>query len=136
MSLRNSGIKLNSKNPKKGKEERNIMTVMFGQPVIKLKEKIRIKGKIHRRYKKARTPYQYLMESKEIDIQTKQELKNIYDNLNPAELKRMIDKKLNLLYEAYKTKGNRNMVEPVAKRLKPISVSFLTAQRNPFRCHS
>jgi hypothetical protein len=103
----------------------------FFQPVIKLKEKIRVKGKIHRRYEKARTPYQYLMESREISLQTKQELRNIYDNLNPAELKRTIDKKLHLLYEAYKTKKGRDMVEPAAKKLKPISVSFLANQHKP-----
>jgi len=74
----------------------------FFQPVIKLREKIRIKGKIHRQYEKAKTPYQYLMASTEISDQTKQELKDIYDNLNPAGLKRAIDKKLNLLYKAYK----------------------------------
>jgi len=44
------------------------------------------------------------MESKEASLPTKQELKKVYDNLNPAKLKRAIDKKLNLLYEAYKTK--------------------------------
>jgi hypothetical protein len=62
-------------------------------------------------------------------MQTKQELNNVYDNLNPAELKRTIDKKLNLLYEAYKMKNGRDMVEPAAKKLKPISVTFLTNQR-------
>jgi hypothetical protein len=101
----------------------------FFQPVIKLKEKIRVKGKIHRRYEKARTPYQYLMESKEVSIEIKQELKKVYDNLNPTELKRTIDKKLHLLYEAYKIKNGRAMVEPAAKKLKPISVSSLTNQR-------
>jgi len=101
----------------------------FFQPVIKLKEKVRSYGKIHRRYEKARTPYQYLMESKEVSLQTKQELKGVYDNLNPAELKRTIDKKLHLLYEAYKTKNGRAMVGPAAKKLKPISVTFLTNQR-------
>jgi len=103
----------------------------FFQLVIKLKEKIRVKGKIHRRYEKARTPYQYLMESKEVSIEIKQELKKVYDNLNPAELKRTIDKKLRLLYEAYKIKNGRAMVEPAAKKLKPISVSFLASQRKP-----
>jgi hypothetical protein len=32
-------------------------------------------------------------------------------------------------YETYKTKNGRTMVEPAAKKLKPISVTFLTNQR-------
>lgn len=47
----------------------------FFQPVIKLKEKIRIGGKIHRRYEKAKTPYQRVMESKQVSETKKQELK-------------------------------------------------------------
>ncbi len=72
----------------------------FFQPVIKLKSKTRISGKIHKKYDEAKTPYQRLMESRQIDILTKQELKMLYENLNPAELKREIDRKLNLLYKA------------------------------------
>jgi len=100
----------------------------FFQTVIKLKIKTRINGKIHKKYDKAKTPYQRLMESEQIDVQTKQELKKIYENLNPAELKRRIDRKLNLLYRAYKTKSGRQMVEPAAKRLTPSMVSFYMTQ--------
>lgn len=100
----------------------------FFQPVIKLKEKIRINGKIIKKYDKAKTPYQRLMESKQVDAQSKRELKKIYESLNPAELKREIDKKLNLLYKAYKEKSGRQMVEPAAKRLTPSMVSFYMTQ--------
>jgi len=100
----------------------------FFQPVIKLKEKSRINGKIQKKYCKAKTPYQRLMESGQIDIQAKQELKKIYESLNPAELKRGIDKKLSLLYKAYKAKSGRQMVEPAAKKLTPSMVSFYMTQ--------
>ncbi len=100
----------------------------FFQPVIKLKEKSRFNGKIHKKYDKARTPYHRLMMSNQIDVKTKQELKRVYESLNPAELKRNIDKKLSLLYEAYKTKSGRQMVEPAAKRLTPSMVSFYMTQ--------
>ena len=100
----------------------------FFQPVIKLKEKIRIKGKIHRKYHKAKTPYQNVMESPEISKEKKQELKKVYDSLNPAQLKRSIDAKLKKLYQTYQEKqGNNNKLLKVGinKKLEPVSVTFL-----------
>lgn len=99
----------------------------FFQPQIKLKEKIRIKGKIHRKHHKAKTPYQRVMENKNVPEGTKQKLKKIYDNLNPAELKREIDKKLDLLVIVYKTKNNSSKVA-LDKKLKPFSVRKLITE--------
>lgn len=103
----------------------------FFQPVMKLISKVREKGKIHRKYDKAKTPYHRLLESAQIPVAAKQELKTMYDNLNPAELKRNIDKKLNLLYETHKNKNNMNTnilkVESrliSIKKLKPTMVTF------------
>jgi hypothetical protein len=45
------------------------------------------------------------MESKDVPEKKKKELKKIYDSLNPAELKRAIDRKLDLLYKAYQKKN-------------------------------
>ena len=80
----------------------------------------------------AKTPYQRVMESKEVSEQRKQELKKIYDFLNPAELKRAIDRKLDLLYKTYKKKQKLEKVEPF-KKLKPNSVTFNIIQPEPFR---
>jgi len=102
----------------------------FFQPVIKLISKERIGGKIHREYDKPKTPYQRVMESKEVSKEKKQQLKKIYQSLNPAELKRSIDRRLDLLYQAYKDKNKSTKVKP-KKKLKPVSVSFLTAQPRP-----
>lgn len=99
----------------------------FFQPQIKLKEKIRIKGKLHRKHHKAKTPYQRAMESKDVSEKTKQKLKRVYDNLNPAELKRTIDKKLDLLVEAYKAKNNSPKVA-LDKKMKPFSVRKLITE--------
>lgn len=99
----------------------------FFQPQIKLKEKIRVGGKIHRKHQKAKTPYQRVMESSNVSEKTKQELKKIYDGLNPAELKRMIDKKLDLLVAAYKEKNNSLKVA-LEKKIKPISVRKLITE--------
>ena len=96
----------------------------FFQPVIKLIAKIRIGGKIHRRYDMAKTPYQRIMESKVITENKKRELKEIYLSLNPAQLKRMIDAKLDELYRAYQEK-NKTLKVDIKKK---ISVRFLIAQ--------
>ena len=99
----------------------------FFQPVIKLKEKVRIGGKIHRRYETAKTPYQRVIESREVSEAKREELKKIYQSLNPAELKRAIDKKLDLLYQTYQKKNKSHKVEPF-KELKPNSLTFYIRQ--------
>ncbi len=99
----------------------------FFQPVIKLVLKERIGGKIHRKYDNPRTPYHRLMESEKIIEQTKQQLKATYESLNPAQLKRIIDQKLNLLYGVY---GNKNKTLKVDIQ-KKISVRFYNVCREP-----
>lgn len=100
----------------------------FFQPTIKLVQKTRIKGKIHRKYDKAKTPYRRMMDCPHVKEEKKQELKAIYDSLNPAELKRMIDRKLNLLYKAYQKKKSLSAeTSPITnKKLVPSMVSFYT----------
>jgi len=88
----------------------------FFQPVMKLKEKIRDKGKIHRKYDTPKTPYQRVMESDQIPETRKNELKALYLSLNPAQLKRGIEMKLKKLYEAYEKKNNSQMIEPFKKQ--------------------
>jgi len=87
---------------------------------MKLKEKVRIGSKVHRKYYPAKTPYQYLMESDQISEKKKQELKKIYDSLNPAQLKRTIEVKLDNLYMVYQQKQRSSEVEP----LKRFNTSF------------
>jgi hypothetical protein len=102
----------------------------FFQPVIKLISKERIDGKIHRKYDRPKTPYQRVMESREVPEIKKQELKGIYLSLNPARLKRTIDKKLDLLYKVYQNKNKSQKVEP-QKKLKPFLVRKYIAQPEP-----
>lgn len=109
----------------------------FFQPVIKLISKERTGGKIKRKYDKPATPYQKVLASKEVPKETKRELRKIYNSLNPAELKRRIDEKLNLLYKTYQKKSVKNdkskveIKEHNKRKLKPVSVSFLIAQPEP-----
>jgi len=100
----------------------------FFQPVMKLKEKVRIGGKIKKKYDKPKTPYQRLMESDKISVTRKEELRKIYESLNPAELKRKIDAKLKKLHEAYQKKNGSQKVEVIQKKLKPTSVSYYIGQ--------
>lgn len=111
----------------------------FFQPVIKLVLKERVAGKIHRVYDKPRTPFHRLLESSEISEKKKQELKKIYGSLNPAELKRQIDKKLDMLYKTYQQKNNENNSQKVDEpalakgfgeaKKKKISVRFFKDQK-------
>ncbi|MBI1883580.1 MAG: hypothetical protein HYS08_05185 [Chlamydiae bacterium] len=71
----------------------------FFQPAMKLISKERVGGKIKRRYDIAKTPYQRVMESPDVSEAVKRELSRAYQSLNPAKLKREIDKKLTLLYQ-------------------------------------
>jgi len=104
----------------------------FFQPVIKLIAKERIGGKIHRCYDIAKTPYQRVIESKEVSEEKKQELKRIYQSLNPAELKRTIDKKLDLLYRAYQGENKSQQKVAFQKKLKPTLLTFNRWQPEQF----
>lgn len=113
----------------------------FFSPVIKLVLKERAGGRIHRKYDKPRTPYQRIIESPEISEMKKEELRNIYQSLNPAHLKRQIDKKLDLLYKLYKQKTSgrkdeasivstqNNSLKVILKR--KISAKSYETNRNP-----
>lgn len=102
----------------------------FFQPVIKLKEKIRIKGKVHRKYETAKTPYHRIMESDQIDAKTKDELKLIYENTNPAEIKRRLDKKLDNLCKAYKKKKDSQTVDKYKKQVPSTVSKYVSNKKN------
>lgn len=68
-------------------------------PTIKLEDKQRINAKIKKRYeKKPKTPYQRVMESEHIDRTTKDKLTEIYNTLNPFELKKSMENKLKRIF--------------------------------------
>jgi len=102
----------------------------FFQPVMKLASKERIGGKVKRKYDVPETPYQRLMESGQISEEVKEELKGIYLSLNPAQLKRNIDAKLDKLCKAYEEKRGTQQVNP-HKKLVPRTVTFYMTQQPP-----
>lgn len=62
----------------------------FFQATLKLERKVRIGGKVKRIYPKAKTPYQRVLEHKDIPEENKQALREQYQTLNPAKLLRAI----------------------------------------------
>ena len=100
----------------------------FFQPVMKLASKERVGGRIKRRYEAARTPYQRLMESHQTPEIVRQELEYVYRSLNPAELKRNIDAKLDRLYEVYEEKKGAQQVNP-HKKATPRRVTYYMMQQ-------
>jgi len=68
----------------------------FFRPVMKIKSKEKINNSVcKKKYDKAQTPYQRLMNSNQILDEQKQELERLYLSLNPVELKTKINLKLN-----------------------------------------
>lgn len=83
----------------------------FFLPQMKLKSKTRIGGQLKRKYEKAKTPYQRLLDSSQLSDQQAAALRKTHSQLNPALLKRQIEKKLFKLHLAYQHKGWDNSVD-------------------------
>ncbi len=62
----------------------------FCLPTLRLKSKTRVDGRIKRVYDQACTPYGRVMGSRQVDRKTKQQLRSIYEALNPAALYRRL----------------------------------------------
>jgi hypothetical protein len=73
--------------------------INFFQPSCKLIAKERIDNKTIKRYDPAKTPYQRVLERKDISFETKVRLAHLYVQLNPAELRRRIDQKIAKLWK-------------------------------------
>ena len=73
--------------------------INFFQPSFKLIAKERIDNQTIKRYDPAKTPYQRVLERKDISLEAKARLAHIYVQLNPAELRRRIDQKIAKLWK-------------------------------------
>lgn len=100
----------------------------FFQPVMMLTRKERVSGRPKRTYGPAKTPYHRLIESKQLSPEKVRELEALYLSLNPAELKRRIDRKLNGLYELYQRKDKRPISVNPYKKQVPSMVTFLVSE--------
>ena len=81
----------------------------FFQPSMKLVEKIREGGKIHRKYDEPKTAYQRVIQSGAISKAVKKKLKLQYESMNVAELHRQIGMLKNRLFDLIEGKQK---VEP------------------------
>jgi len=73
--------------------------INFFQPSCKLIAKERLGNQTLKRYDPAKTPYQRVLERKDISLESKARLINLYVQLNPAELRRRIDQKTAILWK-------------------------------------
>lgn len=69
------------------------------QPVMKLKAKTRLAGRLKRTYDTPRTPFQRVINSSWVPAATKATLLRQYETLNPVALKREIEHQLKLLWQ-------------------------------------
>lgn len=74
----------------------------FFQPSTKLIEKKVIASKTVKRYDSPKTPYERVLESKHVDPSVKWSLKERFKNLNPFQLRKGIETKMEKIFEALK----------------------------------
>ena len=89
----------------------------FLQPAIKLKEKVRVVGKVRRVYEEPRTPYQRLLELGELKPKQKRELEARYQALYPVKLRQRIEQLRTELFDLLKSE--REQPERQARRHGP-----------------
>jgi len=68
--------------------------------------KQRINSKYRKKYDKPKTPYQRVMESKDIEPEVKQQLKTVHLTLDPFILKANIERKLRHIFQQVKVTSN------------------------------
>ena len=75
-------------------------------PSMKLLEKKRINSKYRKKYEDPKTPYQRVLESDQVNQETKQLLESMHLSLNPFILKQDIEKKLRMIFKHVKVTSN------------------------------
>lgn len=75
--------------------------INFFQPMMKLKEKTRVDGKVKKVYDTAQTPYQRVLASPAVSDAIKEELRQLYATLNPVQLLAKIQKQLDYLWRIH-----------------------------------
>jgi hypothetical protein len=101
----------------------------FFQPVMKLKEKTRKGGKVHRVYDEAQTPYQRVLASGVLTRKQREQLEARYQALNPAALWRQIQGLRDRLFDLVEAQGQADL-----PRVRPRGPGIeLTRARNQRR---
>lgn len=85
-------------------------------PSRRVVEKIEIKGKWKKKYEKvAKTPYQRVLESKDIPKAIKNGLKAEHENLNPVVLLAEVARRKKVLYDIQRKYGKQTEAEPTSR---------------------
>ncbi len=92
----------------------------FFMPSMKLISRQREGSRVRKRYDKALTPFQRVIASPYVGRAQKRNLKTQYESLNPAELKRSIERLQNRLY---KTRNQIERSPAQAKRLEALAAA-------------
>lgn len=82
----------------------------FFMPCMKLIDKKRNGSRITKHYEKAMSPYRRVLLLEQIENTTKKELTELYDTLNPVELRRKIESLREKLYRDAKTAAKASLV--------------------------
>lgn len=90
--------------------------INFFLPVMKQVSKERIGSKVIKKYDKAKTPYQRVLESPYVPEDKKEALRRQYETLNPAELHRQIQRLQNLLYKTALLKQETKKAKPICHK--------------------
>lgn len=70
------------------------------RPTFKLKSKEKLGSRYRRRYEKPQTPYQRLIQRRELSPQSRHQLKAQHQGLNPVDLKKKIERNLQSFFNA------------------------------------
>lgn len=100
--------------------------INFFQPVMKQISKERHGSKVTKRYDRAKTPYQRLLEHPEISEDSKERLREQYEKLNPAEIQRQIIKLQEKLLEKVLLKEEvRKSIRNSCKREEKVCYDYV-----------
>jgi hypothetical protein len=94
--------------------------VNFFQPVEKLVAKTREGARAHRVYDRAQTPYQRLCATGVLSAERRRELETLYQNLNPLQLRRDLERELERLWtlaapDPRRAQGDTDIATPLLK---------------------
>ena len=103
----------------------------FFQPVLKLRSKERVGGKILRKYEPASTPYQRLLDSGQLSAASERRLRKQYASLSVVELRGDIERLRNDLFDLVEGKVEDG-IRPI-RRGQPIRLDGRQRQKEWLR---
>lgn len=106
----------------------------FFQPTMKLKAKIRIGGKIQRKYDEPRTPYQRLLESGQLSKKAEKQLRRQYESLNVGQLRGAIEAAKDGLFAL--TLDKAGVPRRRARQMPPQAINVVVRQSRERRAGS